>query len=86
MRAGGRFFPKDENSCDDKKKDVASLRKIRYLMYKANKQRLSPLPIIIVPSEVNGMSKTQDAKKTKKTPPQKTPKEKKQAKREKKAK
>jgi len=40
--------------------------------------------IIIVQQEVNGMSKPRDTKKNKKTPPQKTAKEKKQAKREKK--
>ena len=55
---------------------IALLGKYSYLM--------SLVQIIVVMEEVNSMSKSQDARKNKKTAPQKTAKEKKQAKREKK--
>ena len=45
---------------------------------------MSLVQIIVVMQEVNGMSKSQDYRKNKKTAPKKTAKEKKQAKREKK--
>lgn len=68
----------------EKKKGIASLGKKWYLIYQENKALFPLIPIIVILTEVNGMSKSQDVKKDKKTPPSKTPKEKKLAKKEKK--